>query len=558
MENPAWNKAYSQQRFDHVPWMFAHEATAQEKAGQLRHQRELRKAAAVEVGADCYLAPSASINGHAGAFFKMGTKGFVAAHAYITDHVHLGDNCSINPFATVRGKVTGGDGIRIGAYACLMGFNHGFADTTRPIYQQPHNSKGIVLGDDIWIGAHVSVLDGVKVGNHTILAAGAVVTKDVPDYAIVGGNPARVIRMRKRANSPGSLEEKLERFGQKVGDELDAVLKGYQLKSKSGAGVTYIDQAGGKKRVRPWCDATEVAAMFGRIAPGYTKAGWITRLREFQDHVTGVVPEHTPADAALNEAPPANPDDTRFYNTMAVSYALESLGSNLAHPVASAANITAPRLRKKLESLPWKDRAWHAGDWVDCYASSVLSDARHFDGHLPLKALFAWIDKKCDPMTGMWGPWSKESRWQHPVNGFYRLTRGTYAQYGLLLPYPEKAIDTILLHVKDHAFFNGKTDDACHVLDVVHPLWLCRKQTAHRRDEIEAWVLKRLPQVMAHWQHNRGFDFVVARHKTSLQGTEMWLSIVYLMADLLGKADALGYRPRGVHRTEVPGRGLVI
>ncbi|MEZ0216742.1 MAG: acyltransferase [Rariglobus sp.] len=549
MKPPSWNESYRQQHFDHMPWQFYHEATSSEKAAQKRHQRALAKAAATEIGEDCYLAPSASISGKSGAALRMGKNGFVAAHAYITDDVRLGDHCTINPFATLRGRITGGDGIRIGAYSCLMGFNHGYADTTKPIWQQPHTSKGIVLGDDIWIGAHVSVLDGVKIGSHTILAAGAIVTKDVPDYAIVGGNPARVIRMRKRVHAPGSLETKLARFGEKAGGELETLLTSYQSKTKD-AGLVYLNQRGEKKRVRPWCDATEIAAMFGRIAPGFTKAEWITRLREFQDRTTGVVPEHIPADAAHNDAPPANPDDTRFYNTMAVSYALESLGSNLAHPVTVASAITAPRLLKKLNALPWKDFAWHAGDWVDCYASSVLSDALYFNRRPPLKELFAWIDRECDPMTGMWGPWSKESRWQQPVNGFYRLTRGTYAQYGVPLPHPEKAIDTILAHSTDRAFFNGKTDDACHVLDVVHPLWLCRKQTAHRREEIEAWVAKRLPKVLAHWQTKRGFDFVVARHDTSLQGTEMWLSIIYLMSDLLGVADALGYRPRGVHRLE--------
>jgi acetyltransferase-like isoleucine patch superfamily enzyme len=545
-----------EQRFEYTPWHFAAGATAAEKTAQLAHQRALAEEAGAQIGESCYIAPSAAIVGKPGHALKIGARSFIAAQAYVTDNVQLGDHCTLNPFATLRGKITGGDGIRIGAYACLMGFNHGYADTTKPIWQQPHTSKGIVLGDDIWIGANVSILDGVKVGSHSILAAGAVVTKDVPDYAIVGGNPARVIRMRKRTRAPGSLEAKLERFGQKVGAELDALISGYQAKTKD-AGLIYLNQKGEKKRVRPWCDATEIAAMFGRVAPGFTKAEWITRLREFQDPATGVVPEHIPADGQFNEAPPANPDDTRFYNTMAVSYALESLGSTLAHPVSSASNITVPRLRKKLERLPWKDRAWHAGDWVDCYSSSVLSDALYFDRRPPLTALFAWLDKKCDPMTGMWGPWSAESRWQQPVNGFYRLTRGTYAQYGLPLPHPEKAIDTILTHATDRAFFNGKTDDACHVLDVVHPLWLCRKQTAHRREEIEAWVAKRLPKVLAHWQSKRGFDFVVARHDTSLQGTEMWLSIVYLMADLLGCADALGYRPRGVHRTESPGRGLV-
>ncbi len=556
MPTPSSRQRIREQRFDYTPWHFASEATAAEKAAQKAHQRALSASTGAELGEGCYIARDAIIAGKPGHTLRLGVNGFVAGMAYVTDDVALGDHCTLNPFATLRGQITGGSGIRIGAYACLMGFNHGFADTARPIWQQPHTRKGIVLGDDIWIGAHASILDGVKVGSHSIIAAGAVVTKDVPDYAIVGGNPARVIRMRKLTRTAGSLEAKLETFGQRVGEQLDDVLKSYQSKSKA-TGLLYLDQKGQKKRVRPWCDAVEIAAMFGRIAPGYTKAEWVTRLREFQDRATGVVPEHIPEDGKYNDAPPANPDDTRFYNTMALSYALECLDSNLAWPVRVAADITVPRLRKKLASLPWKTTAWHAGDWVDCYASSLLPNAKYFARKPPLDALFAWLDKKCDPMSGTWGAWSEKSRWQHPVNGFYRLTRGTYAQFGRPLPHPEKAIDTILTHTTDKAFFNGKTDDACHVLDVVHPLWLCRKQTAHRRDEIEAWVRQRLPKVLAHWQRGRGFDFVVARHQPSLQGTEMWLSIIYLMADLLGNSDALGYRPRGVHRTEAPGRGLM-
>lgn len=556
MPNLTPKKRIREQRFDYTPWHFAKEATAAEKAVQKTHQRALAAETGAEIGNGCYVAPSAVIAGKPGLSFRIGASGFVAGGAYVTDEVTLGDHCSINPYATLRGKITGGNGIRIGAYACLMGFNHGFADTTRPIWQQLHTSKGIVLGDDIWIGAHVSILDGVKVGSHTILAAGAVVTKDVPDYAIVGGNPARVIRMRKRVRAAGSLEAKLQAFGERVGGELETVLTSYRFKTKD-AGLVYLNEKGEKPRVRPWCDATEIAAMFGRVAPGLTKAEWVTKLRGFQEPVSGVVAEHIPINGRFEDAVAANPDDTRFYNTMAVSYALECLGSNLAWPVKVAADITAPRLRKKLASLPWAEGAWHAGDWVDCYASSVLPNALYFDRHAPLEAMFAWLDKKCDPMNGTWGTWSAKSRWQHPVNGFYRLTRGTYAQYDLPLPHPEKAIDTILTHSKDRAFFNGKVDDACHVLDVAHPLWLCRRQTSHRRDEIEAWARKYLPKAIAHWQRGRGFDFVVARHQPSLQGTEMWLSIVYLMADLLGCADALGYRPRGVHRTEVPGRGLV-
>ncbi|MFH1496291.1 MAG: acyltransferase [Verrucomicrobiota bacterium] len=556
MPTPSAAKRIREQRFDYTPWHFAAEATAAEKAAQLAHQRALAAETGAQIGEDCYIAPSAVISGRPGRALKLGAASFVAGGAYVTDDVSLGDHCTLNPYATLRGKITGGEGIRIGSYACLMGFNHGFTDTTRPIWQQPHTSRGITLGDDIWIGAHVSILDGVTVGSHSVLAAGAVVTKDVPDHAIVGGNPARIIRLRKRARPAGSLESKLQKFGERVGGQLDAVLTSYQSRSKA-TGLLYLNAKGEHKRVRPWCDAVEVAAMFGRVAPGYTRAEWVTRLREFQPRDTGVVPEHIAEDAKHNAPPPANPEDTVFYNTMAASYALECLGSNLAWPVTVAADITGPRLCKRLDSLPWAANGWHSGGWVDCYASSVLSNALHFDHRPPLDALFAWLDKNCDPMTGMWAPWSPTSRWQLPVNGFYRLTRGTYAQYGRPLPHPEKAIDTILAQSADKAYFNGKTDDACHVLDVVHPLWLCRKQTAHRRDEIEAWARKYLPKAIAHWQRDRGFDFVIARHEPNLQGTEMWLSIVYLMADLLGCSDALGYRPRGVHRTEVPGRGLL-
>jgi hypothetical protein len=65
--------------------------------------------------------------------------------------------------------------------------------------------------------------------------------------------------------------------------------------------------------------------------------------------------------------------------------------------------------------------------------------------------------------------------------------------------------------------------------------------------------MERLPWILKQWTKNQGFPFDLAQKTPGLQGTEMWLSIVYLMADLLGTPDALGYRPQGVHR---PGPAL--
>ncbi len=185
------------QRFDFCPWFFPHEATEAERAEQLEYQALLGRVYGTQVGEGSFISTAAAISGPSDLVFTIGRKGFVAGGSYITDSVTLGDNCSVNPYVTLRGKLTAGDGVRIGAYTCMVGFNHGFDRIDIPIYEQPHVSKGIILGDDVWVGAHVTVLDGVRVGSHTILAAGAIVTKDVPDYAIVGGNPARVLRMRK-------------------------------------------------------------------------------------------------------------------------------------------------------------------------------------------------------------------------------------------------------------------------------------------------------------------------------------------------------------------------
>jgi hypothetical protein len=96
---------------------------------------------------------------------------------------------------------------------------------------------------------------------------------------------------------------------------------------------------------------------------------------------------------------------------------------------------------------------------------------------------------------------------------------------------------------------------ACDVLDVIHPLWLCGQQTPHRRDEVRAWARERLDAALPLWRTGAGFAFDPAPgagggREPSLQGTEMWLSIVWLLADVLGESGALGYRPRGVHRPE--------
>jgi hypothetical protein len=109
-----------------------------------------------------------------------------------------------------------------------------------------------------------------------------------------------------------------------------------------------------------------------------------------------------------------------------------------------------------------------------------------------------------------------------------------------------------LAHADDRRFFTGAHYTACNVLDVVHPLWLAAKDTDFGRSQGRNWVAAQMTKVLQHWVEGQGLAFAPfgERNTPSLQGTEMWLATLWLMADYLGIADALGYRPRGVHRPE--------
>jgi acetyltransferase-like isoleucine patch superfamily enzyme len=147
--------------------------------------------------------------------------------------VRFGDRCTVGRFATIRPTnvlfrepgegLEVGDGSNIGAYAyigcsgfirigknvmmgprvCLLAENHVFGDTDRPMKQQGVVREAITIEDDCWLGAGAMVTAGVTVGRGSIIAAGAVVTKDVEAFSIVGGVPAKLIRSRLEGQVTG-------------------------------------------------------------------------------------------------------------------------------------------------------------------------------------------------------------------------------------------------------------------------------------------------------------------------------------------------------------------
>lgn len=113
----------------------------------------------------------------------------------------IGSNCDIMAAAPVR---LGRD-VLIGAYTYLVGGgNYDLERTDVPINrsQRDDSARGIRVADDVWIGTHVVVLDGVSVGGGSAVAAGSIVTDDVPGWSIAAGTPARVVRRRPQAREP--------------------------------------------------------------------------------------------------------------------------------------------------------------------------------------------------------------------------------------------------------------------------------------------------------------------------------------------------------------------
>ena len=129
--------------------------------------------------------------------FWLGRQSVVESYCCINNavgDVTIGDHTRIGIHCTVIGPVCIGNHVNLAQGITVTALNHNFEDVSKRIDEQGVSTKPVVIGDDVWIGANAVVLPGVTIGNHSVVAAGAVVTKDVPDHTLVGGVPAKVIK----------------------------------------------------------------------------------------------------------------------------------------------------------------------------------------------------------------------------------------------------------------------------------------------------------------------------------------------------------------------------
>jgi len=112
---------------------------------------------------------------------------------------HLG--IGVGAFITAGGKVTVGNYVGIGPGVKIWSVNHIYKDPDQPWRFQGSESKEVVVGNDVWIGAGSIILPGVTIGDGAIISAGTVLSKSIPPFALVAGNPGRVVGWRKPPQS---------------------------------------------------------------------------------------------------------------------------------------------------------------------------------------------------------------------------------------------------------------------------------------------------------------------------------------------------------------------
>ena len=129
--------------------------------------------------------------------FSIGRKSVIESFSCINNAVGdviIGDYTRVGLHNTIIGPVRIGKNVNLAQGITVTALNHNFDDTTKRIDQQGVTTKAVTINDDVWIGANAVILPGVTIGTHSVVAAGAVVSKDVPPYTIVAGVPAKVIK----------------------------------------------------------------------------------------------------------------------------------------------------------------------------------------------------------------------------------------------------------------------------------------------------------------------------------------------------------------------------
>lgn len=186
----------------YMPWLYF-AAKPEVRAWAVPWQRALHAALMslehVIIHEDAFVAPTARVFAEPSRPIHIHAGASIAAECFVHGPVELGENASLNARVSIDGGRAGvriGRDTRIATGTSIFAFDHGLAPDEL-VRTQKTRSRGVTIGTDVWIGANAGITDGVSIGDHAVVAMGAVVTHDVAAYMLVGGVPARPIGDRR-------------------------------------------------------------------------------------------------------------------------------------------------------------------------------------------------------------------------------------------------------------------------------------------------------------------------------------------------------------------------
>jgi acetyltransferase-like isoleucine patch superfamily enzyme len=156
----------------------------------------------IDLGEGSSLQKNTAVEVFENGYLSVGSKTSICRGSilFVLDEAHfsIGNNSYIGEYNNIRctSEIRIGNNVRISQFITITDGQYNFSNKNQLIGDQGYKKDKVIIGDDVWVGSNSIILPGVKIGKGVVVGAGSVVTKDIPDYAVVVGNPAKVIRFR--------------------------------------------------------------------------------------------------------------------------------------------------------------------------------------------------------------------------------------------------------------------------------------------------------------------------------------------------------------------------
>ncbi len=140
---------------------------------------------------------NARLDLNAGNKLIIGDRTIIENHVILNNgigDIEIGNNTMITSRGMILGPALIGNNVVLGIGSQVLGLTHDYEDVEKPIKEQGVSGAKVIIEDDVWIGGNCVIIQGIKIGKHSLVAAGSVVTKNVEPYTLVAGNPAKPIK----------------------------------------------------------------------------------------------------------------------------------------------------------------------------------------------------------------------------------------------------------------------------------------------------------------------------------------------------------------------------